>query len=62
MHHKFAVIDAKTLVTGSYNWTRSASTGNFENLVLLSEDPIVAQFTEEFERLWNLFDGPLSEV
>ncbi|HHW13516.1 MAG TPA: phospholipase D family protein, partial [Firmicutes bacterium] len=24
MHHKFAVIDGKTVVTGSYNWTASA--------------------------------------
>jgi phosphatidylserine/phosphatidylglycerophosphate/cardiolipin synthase-like enzyme len=36
MHHKFAVLrqrgpdgkDAKLLITGSYNWTRSASTRN----------------------------------
>lgn len=54
MHHKFAVVDGETLVTGSYNWTRSASRGNFENLVLLTEPRLVSAFAEEFERLWGV--------
>ena len=28
MHHKFAIIDNSKLITGSYNWTRSAYTKN----------------------------------
>lgn len=32
MHHKFAVLDGDTLLNGSYNWTRSASAFNEENL------------------------------
>lgn len=54
MHHKFAVMDGETLVTGSYNWTRSASRGNFENLVLLAEPRLVQAFAGEFERLWSV--------
>ena len=54
MHHKFAVIDEETLVTGSYNWTRSASQGNFENLVLLTEPHLVEAFSTEFDRLWEV--------
>ena len=30
MHHKFAVFDSKLLVSGSYNWTRSAADRNEE--------------------------------
>ena len=30
MHHKFAVVDGKSVVTGSYNWTKSAAEFNQE--------------------------------
>ena len=33
MHHKFCTIDNNLLITGSYNWTRTASS-NRENLIL----------------------------
>lgn len=60
MHHKFMVVDGQTVLTGSYNWTRSAETRNEENLVVL-DDPILAErFAEEFERIWNLSDPVLA--
>ena len=37
MHHKFAVLDGSRLLTGSYNWTRSAATHNEENLIVTSD-------------------------
>jgi phosphatidylserine/phosphatidylglycerophosphate/cardiolipin synthase-like enzyme len=37
MHQKFAVIDRKTVLTGSYNWTHSAEKANDENLLLFRE-------------------------
>ena len=33
MHNKFAIIDKLVLVTGSFNWTAQAVTGNQENLI-----------------------------
>lgn len=52
MHHKFAVFDARTLLTGSYNWTRSANEYNEDNF-LVTEDPnLVQKFSVAFERLW----------
>ena len=60
MHHKFMVVDGQTVLTGSYNWTRSAETRNEENLVVL-DDPILAgRFAEKFERIWNLSDPVLA--
>ncbi len=55
MHHKFAIFDRTTLVTGSYNWTRSAASSNQENLVVTSHEPLVKAFSAEFERLWTAF-------
>ena len=54
MHHKFMLAD-DVLVTGSYNWTRSASRANFENIVVLGERRLVERFEAEFERLWRMW-------
>lgn len=53
MHHKFAIFDGARLVTGSYNWTRSANEHNFENVVLLGDQELLRAFSAEFERLWD---------
>lgn len=52
MHHKFAIFDGTTVLTGSYNWTRNASQENLENLLVTQDRQIVQPFSEEFERLW----------
>ena len=53
MHHKFAVFDGQQLVTGSFNWTRSASEVNAENLGVTDDPRLVGAFANEFERLWQ---------
>ncbi|SHI36537.1 PLD-like domain-containing protein [Hymenobacter daecheongensis DSM 21074] len=52
MHHKFAVADNRRVLTGSYNWTRSAALYNLENLLITDDRAVVRRYTEEFERLW----------
>lgn len=53
MHHKFALIDNHSAITGSYNWTRSAATSNHEN-ILISKDPVIFKaYEKEFESLWK---------
>ncbi len=55
MHHKFCVVDKEVLLTGSYNWTKSAADRNQEN-ILVTEDPkMVKSYLSEFEKLWDLF-------
>jgi len=53
MHHKFAVIDKKTTITGSYNWTRSANNYNQENVLITDDRKVAAKYITEFERLWE---------
>jgi phosphatidylserine/phosphatidylglycerophosphate/cardiolipin synthase-like enzyme len=53
MHHKFALFDRTRLLTGSYNWTRSAADVNHEN-ILVSDDPrLVLPFCRAFDDLWT---------
>jgi mitochondrial cardiolipin hydrolase len=53
MHHKFAVFDGSQLVNGSFNWTRSASHNNQENIVVTDDTHLVAEFQRAFEGLWQ---------
>ena len=53
MHHKYAIFDEEVLLTGSYNWTRSAALYNRENLVVTREARLVAAFGRDFEALWG---------
>ena len=53
MHHKFAVFDGRSAMTGSYNWTRGAARNNEENLIVSGDPRLVAAFSKEFEALWK---------
>ncbi len=53
MHHKFAVIDRKCVLTGSYNFTTSGSISNYENLVLIKSPEIAGKFAGEFDAIRN---------
>ncbi len=55
MHHKFAVFDNQRVLTGSYNWTRSAADKNQENILLTDDKQTVSAFKDEFEKLWTQF-------
>ena len=52
MHHKFALFDGRLLLNGSFNWTRSASTSNEENFMVVDHPQLLAAFSREFESLW----------
>ncbi len=56
MHHKYAVIDDRLLLNGSYNWTRGA-TENHENLLATSRPPLVEAYRRHFDGVWAAF-GP----
>ena len=53
MHHKFAIIDSRLVLTGSYNWTRSAAAYNHENILVTGNMQVVDSFEKEFRKLWQ---------
>ncbi|MCC3527366.1 MAG: DUF655 domain-containing protein [Microcoleus sp. PH2017_22_RUC_O_B] len=65
MHHKFVVIDGKTVIVTSANFTTSdihgdfktaASRGNANNLQQIASPQLAQLFTQEFNIMWG--DGP----
>ncbi|WP_299013979.1 phospholipase D-like domain-containing protein [uncultured Photobacterium sp.] len=55
MHHKFAIFDGARMSNGSFNWTRSASQFNSEDLTLTDDSRHVQEFSRHFKKLWQAF-------
>jgi phosphatidylserine/phosphatidylglycerophosphate/cardiolipin synthase-like enzyme len=53
LHHKFAVIDNQTVITGSHNWSEAANNGNDEILVVIENPTVAAHYQREFDRLYG---------
>jgi len=56
LHHKFAVIDERLMITGSYNWSDNADDNNFENVVFISCKEIAEVYVKEFKEIWNMLE------
>lgn len=54
LHHKFAVLDQQTVITGSHNWSVSANNKNDETLLIFTSPTVAAHFQREFDRLYDL--------
>ena len=54
-HNKFAIFDYNNVVTGSYNWTESASDKNSENCLFVNRDKkIIKEYINRFDYLWRI--------
>lgn len=51
LHHKFAVIDNKTVVVGSQNWSDAANFINDEFAIVIQDTQIAQQFSREYDRI-----------
>ncbi|KAM9290881.1 mitochondrial cardiolipin hydrolase [Morus bassanus] len=56
MHHKFAIVDGRMLITGSLNWTTQAIQNNRENVLVMEDPEYVKPFLDEFERIWEEYN------
>jgi len=51
MHHKTMILDSKTVIFGSYNFTASAEKKNDENILVINSPQLAELFLMEFERV-----------
>jgi phosphatidylserine/phosphatidylglycerophosphate/cardiolipin synthase-like enzyme len=58
MHHKVMIIDGRTVITGSFNFTGRANELNVENLLIIDDPTLAARYTEEYERVWQQAENP----
>ena len=49
-HNKVMIIDGRTVITGSFNFTKAAEQDNAENLVLINNSALAAQYVQN----WNI--------
>ena len=53
MHHKVFIIDNKVTITGSFNFSQSASIENDENIIIINNREIAHDYSREFEKVKN---------
>jgi phosphatidylserine/phosphatidylglycerophosphate/cardiolipin synthase-like enzyme len=58
LHHKVIIIDDRTVITGSYNFTGSAERDNDENLVIIDDPAIARSYMDEFNRTYAQAQTP----
>jgi phosphatidylserine/phosphatidylglycerophosphate/cardiolipin synthase-like enzyme len=53
MHHKVIIIDDSIVITGSYNFSRSAEEYNDENVLILYDVKVSEEYLLEFKRIYE---------
>lgn len=53
LHHKFAIVDEKIVITGSHNWSASANDRNDETVLKINNPTVAAHYDREFKRLYD---------
>ena len=59
LHHKFALIDEQTVISGSPNWSIAANHTNDEALLVINNQQVARHFEREFQRLSNFAEWGL---
>ncbi|HRE48273.1 MAG TPA: phospholipase D-like domain-containing protein [Aggregatilineales bacterium] len=58
MHHKVIIIDNEVVITGSFNFTKSATEQNDENLLIIRNKRLAQAYIAEFDKMWALSSAP----
>jgi phosphatidylserine/phosphatidylglycerophosphate/cardiolipin synthase-like enzyme len=53
MHLKVTIADKRIATTGSFNYTKAASTTNDEVLMVVHDETVAKSFAEQFQGMWN---------
>lgn len=51
MHHKVIIIDGEVVVCGSFNFSKSANESNDENMLIIHNKAVAAQFEAEYQKV-----------
>ncbi len=57
MHHKVLIVDAETVVTGSYNFSATAEEKNDENVFIVHSCDVAGRYMDEFAKIWRQAGG-----
>lgn len=66
-HNKVMIIDGKTVITGSFNFTSAAQNKNAENLLIINNSTIAAQYSNNWQNRYaeskpaDLYSSKLSD-
>ncbi len=58
LHHKVFILDDKTVVMGSFNFSSNADESNDENMLVIHNQEIARQYLSEFERVYAQAQEP----
>lgn len=58
MHHKVFIIDEKTVIFGSFNFSDNADTANDENLLIVEDPNMAKAFKQEYDRVLAVAQNP----
>jgi phosphatidylserine/phosphatidylglycerophosphate/cardiolipin synthase-like enzyme len=53
LHHKVAVIDDTTIISGSQNWSEAANYQNDEAVIIITNSKVAQHFVQELQRLYT---------
>jgi phosphatidylserine/phosphatidylglycerophosphate/cardiolipin synthase-like enzyme len=59
MHHKVFVVDDRTVIFGSFNFSESADRENDENCLIVDDPVLAAEFRQEFDRVLRVAKNPV---
>jgi phosphatidylserine/phosphatidylglycerophosphate/cardiolipin synthase-like enzyme len=53
MHHKVIILDDKTVITGSFNFTQTANDANDDNVLIIDSPAVATLYEQEFARVYG---------
>jgi phosphatidylserine/phosphatidylglycerophosphate/cardiolipin synthase-like enzyme len=60
MHHKVIIIDGEIVITGSYNFTKSADDSNDDNVLVIHSPAVAALYEQEYQKLYAISETPVA--
>ena len=62
LHCKYMIVDNRTVLTGSLNWSANSELKTTENLMQLDRPSLAREYLKRFEMKWNYGAGTFPEV